>query len=297
MIAGPRAKARVSLNDYVATVIGVIRDDVPFDRVLYADILYTSNAANLTAYSPANNDHYREIEEKRISLLDTLVLRGQSALNGLTQTAGVLTSRAAGREFFSAGTNRRMTRFTFINFLCRDFENLHDITVPDYRVRRDVERNPGGDSRVYKNKCVGCHAGQDGLGGAWAYFDWDGEKVIHTPGQVQDKMNINGRNYPDGHITVDDSWVNLWATGQNEVLGFRTATSGNGARSLGMMIAKSEAFSTCMAERAYKLVCLNTPKSDEQRAIIDELATEFEANDRYSMKDLIAAAAASCTGE
>ena len=29
------------LNDYTATVIGMIRDDVPFDQVLYADMIYT----------------------------------------------------------------------------------------------------------------------------------------------------------------------------------------------------------------------------------------------------------------
>ena len=41
------------LNDYVATVIGMVRDDVAFDRVLYDDILYVGkNGLGVPAYSP-----------------------------------------------------------------------------------------------------------------------------------------------------------------------------------------------------------------------------------------------------
>src|SRR5262245_49685120 len=48
------------LNDYTATVIGMVRDDVPFNTVLSADILYTGRGglAGVPAYSPASNDHF-----------------------------------------------------------------------------------------------------------------------------------------------------------------------------------------------------------------------------------------------
>src|SRR5690606_19710282 len=141
----------------------------------------------------------------------------QSGANNITDTAGAITTRAFGEAYFQAGTNRRMTRYVFMNFLCRDFEQLHDVTRPDFRVRRDVERNPGDDSRTYKNKCVGCHAGQDGLGGAWAYFTFNNGQTVHTPGQVQGKMNQNSQFFPSGYRTTDDSWINLWAEGQNSV--------------------------------------------------------------------------------
>ena len=36
----------VPLNDYTATVIGAIRDDVDFRRILYADLLYVGNASS-----------------------------------------------------------------------------------------------------------------------------------------------------------------------------------------------------------------------------------------------------------
>ncbi len=52
------------LNDYVATVIGMVRDDVPFNQVLYEDILYVGSGGGLPAYSPANNDHYAALERR-----------------------------------------------------------------------------------------------------------------------------------------------------------------------------------------------------------------------------------------
>src|SRR5487761_206722 len=54
--------AFVPFNDYTATVIGMIRDDVPFNTVLSANILYTVNASGLPPPSPANNDHYATAE-------------------------------------------------------------------------------------------------------------------------------------------------------------------------------------------------------------------------------------------
>jgi len=54
--------AFVPFNDYTATVIGMVRDDVPFNTVLSADILYTVNSPGLPPPSPANNDHYATAE-------------------------------------------------------------------------------------------------------------------------------------------------------------------------------------------------------------------------------------------
>ena len=41
----------VPLNDYTATVIGMVRDDVDFSTVLSADLLYVANASGAPAYS------------------------------------------------------------------------------------------------------------------------------------------------------------------------------------------------------------------------------------------------------
>lgn len=290
---------RVPLNDYVATVIGIIRDDIPFDQVLYGDHLYIAapnTPVTIPAYDKKNNNQYVELENRFVSLKDYLTRVNQSEVTGIKDTAGVLTTRAAGSAFFSAGTNRRMTRFTFMNFLCRDFEAVHDINISDFHVRRDVERNPGGDSRTYRNQCVGCHAGQDGLGGAWAYFDFVDNEVKYTEGTVVAKINKNNL-YSDGFVTTNDEWVNLWADGQNASLGWPNKTTGKGARELGMMISRSRAFAECMSTRVFELVCVRKPKIDSEKKEIKRLADQFQANDRFSMKNLFAETSVLCMGE
>ena len=72
-----------------------------------------------------------------------------------------MTSRAAAQSFFIAGTNRAMFRFTVLNHMCRDLEEIHDTTRPPDRIRQDVSRSPGGDARLFLNNCVGCHSGMD----------------------------------------------------------------------------------------------------------------------------------------
>lgn len=289
---------RTPLNDYVATVLGIIRDDRPFNEILTEDILYVGRdgLANVDEYEDNNNDHYEDLERLRVDLKADLIPRTQSAMNNIAATAGVITTRASGEAFFSAGTNRRMTRFLFINFLCHDFEALHDITVPDIYVRRDVERDPGGDSRTYKNTCVGCHAGQDALGGAWAYYDFTGSRVVYQAGNVRNKINANNY-FPEGHQVVDDSWVNLWTMGQNSSLGWGPITSGNGARSFGQMLTQTQAFGRCMAQRSFEMACTRSPMTDEERELINTLGQEFMTSDNYNMKTLIAKVAVNCMGE
>ena len=58
----------VPLNDYTATVIGMVRDDVDFRTVLSADILYIGNASGAPAYSAANNDHYQYLDDNDVDL-------------------------------------------------------------------------------------------------------------------------------------------------------------------------------------------------------------------------------------
>jgi hypothetical protein len=48
----------VPLNDYTATVIGMVKDNKPFNTLLSADILYVGKpSTGAPAYSPANNAH------------------------------------------------------------------------------------------------------------------------------------------------------------------------------------------------------------------------------------------------
>ena len=122
----------VPLNDYIATVIGMIRDDVPFNTLLSADLTYVGNNGMVpSAPSAANNDHYAQLEADNINLRDELTAVTQSSINGIpsSATAGVITSRAASEAFFIAGTNRAMFRFTLLNHMCNDMEQMHDLKL------------------------------------------------------------------------------------------------------------------------------------------------------------------------
>jgi hypothetical protein len=293
----------VPLNDYSATVIGMIRDNVRFDQVLSGDILYkgASGLAGVAAYSPANNDHYQDLEDLHYDLSDQNVLQEnvQSTLNGIpaNATAGVITSRAAAEAFFVAGTNRAMFRFTLMNHLCTDLEPLKDITRPPDRIRQDVSRSPGGDSRIFLNSCVGCHSGMDPMAQAFAYYEYDENtgRLAYTPGSVQPKYLINSDNFPYGYVTPDDHWDNYWRSGQNANLGWGPeipAAQRNGAKTLGQELAGTEAFARCQGIKVYRAVCLSDPSESDLTSLL--AASSFESN--YNMKDLFANAAAACMG-
>jgi hypothetical protein len=293
------------LNDYTATVIGMIRDDVPFDQVLTADLVYVGAPGVVAAsYSQTNNDHYRQLEQQRVDLGDPglFVPTRQSTLPGAqinaSEAAGVITTRAAGEAFFSAGTNRRMWRFLSINFLCRDLEDVKDISRPVDRIRQDVSRSPGGDSSVFQNHCSGCHGGMDPLAGAFAYFEWDATqgRVVHTRGQVQPKYLINANTFAPGYVTVDNRWDNYWRSGPNASLGWSSSPSGGyGAKSLGQEVASSRAFSVCQVQKVFQQVCFRPPSDAADVAEIERIADVFEAQG-HSMKRVFGEVGAYCMG-
>jgi hypothetical protein len=77
----------VPLNDYTATVIGMVRDDVDFSTVLSADLLYVGNVAGAPAYSALNNDHYQYLDDNNVDLKASLKPATQSGLLGLPTAA------------------------------------------------------------------------------------------------------------------------------------------------------------------------------------------------------------------
>lgn len=294
------------LNDYTATVIGMVRDGVPFDQVLTADLVYIGAPGTATVpYSQSDNDHYRELERSHANLADPdlLIPVAQSSLPGTqvpaSETAGIITTRAAGEAFFSAGTNRRMWRFISINFLCRDLEDMKDNTRPSDRIRQDVSRSPGGDSTIYHNDCSGCHSGMDAISGAFAHFDFDDDlgRVVYTPRQVQAKYLINGETFPYGYVTFDDRWDNFWREGPNAAFGWRGPDSGGyGPKSLGREVAASRAFSECQVRKVFEHVCFRPPGSVADVDEIERVADVFEA-DQYDLKRVFAEIGIYCMGD
>ncbi len=308
----------VDFNDYTATVVGLVRDDADFRALLFGDVIY--HAPSITpAYAVNNNAHYEAIESAGVPLQTTLTKAVQSTLTGLPSqaTAGVMTSRAGAKAFFKAGTNRAQLRFTLLNHLCHDLEQLHDVTrVPD-RIRQDVSRSPGGDSRAFLNGCLGCHSGMDPLAQAFAYYNYDydadndltgeqgqlqynqlGMADAATGTRVQAKYHFNAATFKQGFITPDDQWSNYWRAGVNANLGWSTSLpgTGNGAKSMGQELASSEAFASCQATKVFKAMCFRVPSQQADRSQITAMVSNFKAK-AYSAKELFADAAIYCMGE
>ncbi|WP_444903357.1 hypothetical protein ACJJIU_17660 [Microbulbifer sp. CnH-101-E] len=307
------------LNDYSATVIGMVRDDMDFRQLLSANILYTGNVSGLPSYSTSNNNHYEALEAGGYSLKENLTRQSQSSLNGLPAdaTAGVITSRAAAKAFFSAGTNRAMFRFTMLNHMCRDMEQVQDSTRSPDRIRQDVSRSPGGDSRVFQNNCVSCHSGMDPMAQAFAYYDYvydadndpegnngaldyndAGDTDPETGSRVKAKNHINAANFPHGYQLPDDRWDNYWREGPNLHLGWNSALSGsgNGAKSLGEELANSRAFASCQVTKVFRQVCLRDPEDANDRARIEAITNNFSSSG-YKLKQVYADTAVYCAGD
>ena len=295
------------LNDYTATVIGIVRDEVDFREILYGDILYVGSP---NTYSNSNNTHYENLENANTDLSDTaqLVATTQSAVTGMTAPAGIMTTRQGARAFLIDGTNRAMFRFTLLNHLCTDLEQIKDTTRSPDRVRQDVSRSPGGDSRIYMNACVGCHAGMDPMTQALASYNYAYTTDMET-GQldyagggsaVQPKNLINSNNFEFGYVTQNDNWDNYWRAGPNSVMGWGWATgstttgSGTGAASMGRELADSYAFAQCQVKKVFKNVCLRDPVDAADRTQIDNMITSFSTG--YNLKNVFAESAVYCRG-
>lgn len=318
------------LNDYSATVIGMVRDETDFREILSANVIYRGAIPGIPAYSGSNNNHYEFLEASGANLGDDTVLvrDTQSTVTGIPVegVAGVLTTRAAARAFLVDGTNRANFRFTLLNHLCMDLEQLKDDTRPSDRIRQDVSRSPGGDSTLFLNQCLLCHSGMDPMAQAFAYYNFpypdetaqpnlelearkDMGNMVYTPGEVQPKYLINSATFATGYVTPNDHWTNYWRLGPNSArIGWRNGASntgsvdlavndayaeGDGAASMGSELANSDAFSYCQVKKVFRSVCLREPMpSPGDSAAVDGFVGTF--NSTHNIKQVFAEVAGYC---
>lgn len=300
------------LTDFVAMVIGTVRDDRNAQELLNGDFTYavTEAITGVTPYTPVDadyNKHYQNLEDTNVNLRQKLV-RITPQKTDFSDAAGVITSQAWGRAHFLAGTNRRPVHYALREFLCTDIQALRDANYPLTRIRRDVDRAPGGDTTVFATTCKTCHGGMDGLAGAFAYYDYSvifspemdpaappllpgfygGRQLMRFPNATfptrtspVSKMNQNSNVFSGGYVTTNDSWVNYFAASQTSVnlaIGWpANMTSGNGPKSLGTMLANTRGFPVCMAQRVFRKLCAREPLAVEA-STINTLADQFVAS-------------------
>jgi hypothetical protein len=293
--------AFVPFNDYTATVIGMIRDDIPFNTVLSANILYTVNAPNLPAVSPANDNHYATAEANGVDFSTALTQTTQTAAYGTPAqgVSGIWTTYTGAAAYFVLGTNRAQFRFTMLNYLCHDMQLVMDNTRPTDRIRQDVARSPGGDSRVFLDNCAGCHSGMDPMAQAFAYYNFNQttNQMVYTPGQVQPKYVKNPQNFPWGFVTPNDDWSNRWRTGPNADLGWdpNLPGSGEGAAALGQELENTTAFANCQVVKVFQTVCMRSPVSSTDQATVSSIQALF-VQSNYDLKQVFQQSAAACAG-
>ncbi len=78
-----------------------------------------------------------------------------------------------------------------MNHLCNDLEQVKDPSLPADRIRQDISRSPGGDSRIFLNNCIGCHTGMDPLAQAFAYYDYVYDEEADPDGN-SGRIDYNG---------------------------------------------------------------------------------------------------------
>ncbi|MEQ1876896.1 MAG: hypothetical protein ABL958_09640 [Bdellovibrionia bacterium] len=280
-MSNKEGSAFVPLNDFIAMVIGVTRDQSDARELLTGDFTYY--AKNISPVpSPDNNTHYERSDAAQNDLYTNL-MRKTPQDPKILEAAGLLTSRAWGDAHLKAGTNRRALQYSLQVFLCKPIESLMDFTIPDNWVRRDVDRKPGGVFKTYQTRCVGCHAGMDSMGGAFARFDFGPTRLIYgAPPFVAAKMNNNKMTFPPGNVVVDDSWENQWIRNNNGNL--ESPGVKNGVKALGDLIGNADLFKSCMARTVFTEVCRRKPESSEN-GMIEDLARKFQSSG-YKLRSL-----------
>jgi hypothetical protein len=305
---------RLSLNDFAASYIGVTRDGRDARELLTGNFYYMGDSTrypagvtvreNLANDILRSNNHYQDLENPAIDIGAVLKrVDGQQILDGANNPvanpdpAGVITSRAFMGAHATAGTARRPVEFLFREFMCVPIEDWADTKASDIRVGQDIDRFPGTDHLKYQTTCKGCHSQMDSLRGAFAKWDFTGNRIINggvgikagdlnnTTG-LSGKVSRNNNVFSGGYVTTDDSFFNNAKGFTNaETFGWRGPASGNGVKDLATMVANSKRFSICMVKRAYDAVCRSNMVPKQNMVFLSHQANKFE-QDGYNLKKL-----------
>ena len=315
----------IPLNDFSATLIGLVRDNrsaklfLTGNQIYYGDPSKAPVDANIFEDIINSNKHYEQLEALKVDLAKVLVPRPQQVARDArnlvqnSDAAGLLTTRSFIKAHHIAGTGRRPVEYAFREFLCIPIDQLADsgrgdANLSDNRIGRDIDRAPGNEPAKFETNCKACHVPMDGFRGAFAYYSWLDTRVLYSPidsghnefdaAGVATKFNENGDVFPGGYITVDNSFKNYAIGKKNQArIGWQKPGDGHGVKEFGQQLADTEAFPRCMATRVYQKICKRDPVAAED-AFIEKMKNIF-MNESYNLKRLFEniAVAKECIGE
>jgi len=281
-------ETNLPLNDSLAFVIGSVRDNLDARLLLTGDYLYIADPRLGMSYPEAYSNTLYELLDSNSRGLSIILSYSSPQWKGSdfksVQAAGLLTTRGWAEVNYSGGTNRRAVEATLQSFLCQPITSWKEGGLPDFRVRRDIDRAPAGNPGTYQKECRSCHASMDGLAGAFAFLDFSNSTLVFRD-TIASKYLQNAQTYPEGYVSEDHSWINLLATNQNDKFGFKNKLVGYGVNEFGQMLSESDAFAQCMVKRTYSQIC--GKELDLKNEIILKLSTQFKSNG-YRFKSLFA---------
>lgn len=277
-------------NDLQALIIGLTRDGADARELLTGDLRYQAHPRHyLPAVSRSENLHYSQFEALQLDLQNDLIKITPQWAHNETGT-GAFTTRSWAKVNYDGGTNRRALRNAFDLFMCAPIENWKTRGVPDFYVRRDISRSPGGKPSDYQNVCKTCHSIMDGMSGAFSKMDFIQESLFFSPSEVRPKYNQNENIYPEGYVTIDDSFENLMTYNPGLNFGFRTKLKGQGLADFANMLAQSRGFSRCLVQKVFYETC-GLSLSQQNSELLESMTDDFE-NEGRNLRVLFARSAA-----
>ncbi len=179
------------LNDFIATVVGNVRDNLSAKDLVSGDYFYRADPVK--AAVPSNmerdilrsNQHYAALAAGGFNLARVLVKSKQQLFTGTAvidnpDPAGLITTRTFMGAHAIAGTNRRIVEYSFRQFECIPIEKWAYAQDSDSWIGRDIDRAPGGSHTKFVQSCRACHARMDPLRGAFAYYTFSNNFTKNT---------------------------------------------------------------------------------------------------------------------
>ncbi len=276
------------LDDALGLVVGVIRDNLDARSLLTGNELFVPSS-RLGQITLSSNEAFVRLTERNLSLKKFLKKRTpQWNLAEVNQAAGILTTRGWAQRYYNMGTNRIAVVKLLEGFLCSDIPDWRAAGIPTFRIRRDIDRAPGGDPNEFQSKCVTCHSGMDAMAGAFSHLNYEGGRLRFLY-DVASKYNQNETVFPQGYVTYDRSWINLFYLPQHQKWGIKGNESGEGVLELGKLISESSGFARCMSSRVVEHVCRKKVSTESKE--IKRFAARFKGR-KYSFKSLFVDVAA-----